>query len=205
MAAEQSGQPRDERPTAFSIAALLPADMHDAIAAWSESVHGASTDPVASHVTILVFESGHTAEDVRRAIADACVHFEPFEVHLSQIVQGPYWGKENLDIVMLTADPGQPGIAGLMGLRELLLRYLAPLVAQPPQLPAEAEYQPHLTLTTGLPPQEATRLAHQAEGMSATFEVHDLAVWQQPEHRENAPWDLIGMVPLGAGQGEIEA
>ena len=96
---------------------------------------------------------------------EACRGFGPLDAAFTQPTREDYWDKPGLEIVMLVgAAPGD--VAKVVELRERLLATFLPTGIE---LMEGGEYRPHVTLTTGLTPEDALRLEAAAQSIALRF------------------------------------
>jgi hypothetical protein len=127
----------------------------------------------------------------------ACASLGAFDVCFNLPVREPYWDKPGLEIVMLAGE--RPGdVAGVIELRERLIANLAPLKLT---LAESGPFQPHVTLTTGLPAGEALALEAAAAGLELRFTAREVVLWSGGETTEedaapDPPWHAVERVLL---------
>jgi hypothetical protein len=178
----------------FSLSILLPRAIDEAIVAWSRKTPGATVDPQASHVTLLNFETDASEELLLRRVRLVCRHMASFRLVLDQALQEPYLGKPGLDIVMLVPSETSPGYEAALALRQGLLDAFSDLIDVDTTVPEDGEYLPHLTMTAGLPTEEAAALCSEAEKLRIAFEVTEVAAWTNI----GGTWRLLELQPLRA-------
>ena len=159
----------------YSAAILLPAAVDEPLRHWSLAQEGGTWPSWGGHITVLAgFTTLTDLDRMQQAMGRSGAGFQPFTLRLNRAVRDSYWGRPGLETVMLTPDPESSGAAALRALRELLNASLASLVRDLcPDLNGKP-YLPHVTLTTGLRPREAAKLAEAAAQLDCEFIANEL-------------------------------
>jgi len=178
----------------FSLSILLPPAIDAALVSWSRRTPGATVDPQASHVTLLNFETDADEAALLQRTAIACHDLPPFRLVLDQAIRDAYLGKPGLDIVMLVPSETSMGHEAVLALRQHLLDAFADLIDVDTTVPEDGEFLPHLTLTSGVPGEQAAELCEEAEDLHIDFEVTSVAAWSN----QSGSWRLLQTAPLGA-------
>lgn len=178
----------------FSLSILLPPSIESALISWADQTPGATIDPQASHVTLLNFETSTADSLLVERVAAACTEAQPFHLVLDRAVHEPYLGKPGLDIVMLIPSDESAGHESVLTLRRRLLSACEDVIGQDTTVPEDGEFLPHLTMTDGLPPEEAAVLCAEAEKLHISFEVHEVAAWSNTD----GSWRMLATLPLAA-------
>jgi len=140
---------------------------------WAEATPGASWDVTGGHVTLARFTGSQPPAQLVPTMRDACAGLGPVEAAFMQPSRRPYWDKPGLEIVMLLGKT-LDDVAGVLSLRERLLTSMLP---QGLSLLEGGLYRPHVTLTTGLPPEDALRLEASARHLDLRFTAHEVVFW----------------------------
>jgi 2'-5' RNA ligase superfamily protein len=181
---------------AFVIA--VPPRANRELRRWTAVTPGASWDASGGHITLARFTGHLQPEALASAFLAVCAGLEAFDVRLCTPRRAPYWDKPGLDIVMLTgAEPDDT--AGVRGLRERLLGAMLPLGVR--LMEGGDAYLPHITLTTGLPSDEAKALERAATQLELRFTAQEVVYWSGGEAAEDhapadPPWHVVERIVL---------
>jgi hypothetical protein len=181
----------------YSFLIALPPAVDARLRRWTEATPGASWDVSGGHVTLARFTGTLAPSRLVPAFHEACAGMGAFDVCFSLPVREAYWDKPGLEIVMLSGD--RPAdVAGAVELRERLIASLAALTVG---LMESGPFQPHITLTTGLPHDEALALEAAAAGLQLRFTAHEIVLWSGRETAEedapaDPPWHAVERVLL---------
>ena len=165
--------------------------------AWAEAMPGATWDPTGGHVTLARFTGSLPPEALVPAVREACAGVQPIPARFTLPARGPYWDKPGVEIVMLVSERPED-IAGVLDLRERLLAAVLPLGLP---LLEGGSYRPHVTLTTGLPAEDASRLEAAARDLDLRFTSHEVVYWcggetVDPDVSPDPPWRIVERVVL---------
>lgn len=161
------------RDLGYAFALSLPPAEDERVRAWARATSGATWDISGSHVTLARLTGSVPPEKLVPVIREAWSGVLPSEVTFRKPVREPYWDKPGLEIVMLAGET-EADVAGVFDIRERLIESLLP---QGLALFESGPFVPHVTLTTGLPPEEALRLEAAASALELRFVVHEVAFW----------------------------
>ncbi len=176
----------------FSLSILLPPAIDAALVSWSRWAPGATVDPQASHVTLLNFETDADEAVLLQRTAVACSELPSFRLVLDHAIHDTYLGKPGLDIVMLVASEKSPGYEAVLTLSQHLLAAFADLINLDTTVPEDGEFLPHLTLTSGVPSEEAIALCEEAENLHIAFDVTAVSAWSN----RGGSWHLLETASL---------
>lgn len=181
----------------YAFALSLPPGADARLRAWAEATPGATWDESGSHVTLARLTGSVPPENLIPAFHEACARLKPFQAAFTLPLREPYWDKPGLEIVMLAGETATD-IAGVMALRDLLL---AATESRGLVLFEPGDYRPHVTLTTGLPSQDALRLETAAGALNLRFTAEEVVYWcggESPDAQTPAgpPWYVVDRVLL---------
>jgi hypothetical protein len=187
----------EPRNLGYSFLIALPAAVDERLREWTAATPGASWDVSGGHVTLARFTGYLAPVELGRAFRDACQGMGAFEVGFCKAAREPYWDKPGLEIVMLVGETPED-VAGVLELRRRLLSGLSSLDVA---LLESGDYLPHITLTTGLPAQEALSLEASASALDLRFTAREVVMWSGGETVEDAvpadpPWHPVEHVML---------
>jgi 2'-5' RNA ligase len=155
---------------AYSVQILLPPDQDTAIRQLVEQL-GSTWSPWGGHITLVSrFTTMLSVEAMEEMIASAAAHVSPFQLELDQIVVEENRNEQGGFFVMLTPYQISDSLAilrkRLVASFEGHIMYVFPDVAQ-------EEFQPHVSLSLGLPLAEANALKNkfEAEAIIVQFTV----------------------------------
>lgn len=168
---------------AFTIS--LPPSEDQELRRWTESTPGASWDMSGGHVTLARLTGSRPPQELVQVFQEACAGVGAFQVAFTEPVREGYWDKPGLEIVMLVGEKPED-VAKVLELRQRLLDAFLPAGLA---LMEGGEYVPHVTLTTGLPPEDAARLEGLATGIDLRFTVNEVVFWSGGESTGDAPAD----------------
>ena len=176
----------------YAFALSLPPTEDQHLRRWAESTDGASWDMSGGHVTLARFTGTLSPEALIPLFAQACAGFDPFDAAFPTPRREEYWDKPGLEIVMLVGETDQD-IAGVLALRERLLATFLPTGLS---LMEAGDYNPHVTLTTGLPPEKAHLLEKEARALNLRFTASEIVFWAGGEtigvdEAADPPWRVI--------------
>jgi hypothetical protein len=181
-----------QKALGYAFALSLPPKEDERLRQWAEATDGASWDMSGGHVTVARFTGNLPPETLVPLLVDACANLGPFQAAFTKPCREDYWDKPGLQIVMLVGEK-EADIAGILRLRRRLLERL-PFAGL--TLIEAGEYNPHVTLTTGLPPEQALLLEKQAEDLNLRFTANEVVFWCGGEtigldEPANPPWRII--------------
>lgn len=148
----------------YSIVALLPAEIDRKFKQWTTD-HGSTWAPWGGHISLVTrFELSHNAtpQDMVDHIGAVCRKYPPIPLNLNQITREDHWRRPQFDTVLLLGDPTLEGVRTTQRLQAALMKSLAPITTNLYPEIVGRPYKPHLTLTIGVPTEDANRLANQA-------------------------------------------
>jgi hypothetical protein len=164
--------------------------------AWAETTPGATWDTAGGHVTLARFTGSLPPEALIPAFREACAGVQPISARFTSPARGPYWDKPGVEIVML-AGKEPDDVAGVLSLRE---RLLAAVLPEGVSLLEGGPYRPHVTLTTGLPSEDARRLEAEARDLDLRFTAYEVVFWSGGENPDDGaaapPWRVVERVLL---------
>jgi hypothetical protein len=160
--------------------------------AWADATPSASWDVSGGHVTLARFTGALAPETLVPRLHEACSGFGSFEAAFTKPCREDYWDKPGLEIVMLIGET-QQDVARVLDLRARLLATFLPTGLT---LMEGGEYVPHVTLTTGLPPEEALRLEKSAHTLDLRFTANEIVFWAGGEGTDDdtpadPPWRVV--------------
>jgi 2'-5' RNA ligase len=182
--------PDDDAQTVYAVALFLPPAAELEMHHWALHAPGATWDRAGGHITVLRV-AGEVAEGrVVEAFEWVCGDTGQMPVRLCTAVREPYWGKPGLEIVMLTGERPED-TASIASFRERLLGAFEGLGLS---LAEEGRFVPHVTLTQGLPADEAGVLVEAASGMRLEFLAESAVLWTDGG---TGTWRLVGTRRFG--------
>jgi hypothetical protein len=181
-----------EKNLGYAFALSLPPTEDEALRRWAEATEGASWDASGGHVTLARLTGTLPPESLIPLVTEAWADVGPFEAAFTKARREDYWDKPGLEIVML-AGKSEEDIAGVIGLRERLLEAVLPAGLR---LMEAGEYIPHVTLTTGLPTEQALQLEKEASALDLRFTACEVVFWSGGEtigsdEPADPPWCVI--------------
>ncbi len=148
----------------YTVLILPPDAIEDRIRTWVEPTPGASLPSWGAHITLLnAFSPTQGLEAVQATMQQVCARFQPFTIRLDRIVSRTHLVRPHLHAVFLATSPSENGHLELVRLQTELEVALAPLKRDLSQKIAFPDYNPHLSLTWGLPAAEADHLVEAAQ------------------------------------------
>lgn len=179
-------------PTGYAFTISLPPSEDHRLRQWTDATPGASWDMSGGHVTLARFTGSVAPESLIPVLHRACANFGAFPVAFNEPSRQDYWDKPGLEIVMLVGEAPED-VAKVMELRERLLSSFLP---EGLSLMEGGEYIPHVTLTTGLPSEEAHRLEAAARDLTLRFTAHEVVFWSggetsDPDTPADPPWHVV--------------
>jgi hypothetical protein len=186
------------RSLGYSFLIALPPAVDLILRRWTATTPGATWDASGGHVTVARFTGDLSPADLVPALQAACEGLASFPIAFCAPAREAYWDKPGLEIVMLVGGNAQD-VAGVFNLREHLLASLSPVDVE---LLESGAFLPHITLTTGLPHEEAMALETAAAGLDLRFTAREVVLWSGGETSEDSeeaepPWRPIQSVLLG--------
>jgi 2'-5' RNA ligase len=190
----------DSEQTTIQI--LLPEAVEKRFQKWANRTPGASWPQWGGHITLLSpFTATVERAKIEQRIVQVCANYQPFPIHLSQIVAMQDWTRPHYRAVFLAfgneADNGQSTLLSLQRDLDAALRPLRndlqPEVSLKP-------YWPHITLALGLAEAEANLMISgmRADGLSAQFEVDTIWLVTLRQLEDEEPQTQRVRIPLGA-------
>jgi hypothetical protein len=181
----------------YAFALSLPPADDRRLRLWAEATPGATFDAAGGHVTLARFTGSVPPGALLPALREACESVPPVAGRFNLPSREPYWDKAGTEIVMLVGERPED-VGGVLDLRERLLAAVLPLGVS---LAEGGPYRPHVTLTTGLAPQEALRLEAAAGSLDLRFTSHEVVYWcggetLDPEAVPEPPWQVVERVLL---------
>ncbi len=162
----------------YTVLIFPPDALEDEIRAWVEPTPGASLPEWGAHTTLLnAFSPTQGLDAVRATIEQVSARFEPFSIQLDQVVSHTHLARPHLQAVFLVSNPSEKGHLELIRLQNELEVALAPLKRDLGQKIAFPNYNPHLSLTWGLPPAEADHLVEAAQRANLHVEFMVDKIW----------------------------
>jgi len=179
-------------PTGYAFTVSLPPSDDHRLRQWTDETPGASWDISGGHVTIARFTGSLAPESLVPAFQEVCSEFGSFEAAFTEPMREEYWDKPGLEIVMLVGQEPDD-VARVLELRERLLAKFLPMGLN---LMEGGEYIPHITLTTGLPPEDAKSLEQAARSLALRFTAHEVVFWSggetnDPDTPADPPWHVV--------------
>ncbi len=165
-------------PHVYTLQILLPESIQEQLREWTARTPGATLPTEGAHITLLsAFSPVRPRAPIRAHTAIVCAQFEPFPIRLNRVLSGTHWRRPNLYGVFLMGNGMTEGVRTLIHLQSelrnalaLFKRDLHPEVSQRP-------YKPHVSLTWGIPPAEAVKLAQAARAAHLQIEFTVDKVW----------------------------
>ncbi len=165
-------------PHVYTLQILLPDPVQEQLRQFAARTPGATLPTAGAHVTLVsAFSPVRPRAPIRARTAMVCAQFQPFPVRLNRVLSGTHWRRPNLNGVFLMGNGMTEGIRTLVRLQSelrnglaLFKRDLHPEVSQRP-------YRPHVSLTWGIPPAQAVKLAQAARAAHLQFEFTVDKVW----------------------------
>ena len=180
----------------YAFALMLPPSEDARLRRWAEATPGATFDSAGGHVTLVRFTGDLPAEQLVPAMHRACEGAGPIEVALTLSFREDYWDKPGVEIVMLAGEKPED-VSGVLQLRE---RLLAAVLPEGVSLLEGGPYRPHVTLTTGLPSEDARRLEAEARDLDLRFTSYEVVFWSGGENPDDGaadpPWHVVERVLL---------
>jgi hypothetical protein len=162
----------------YTLLILPPDAVEDHMRAWVEPTPGASLPSWGAHITLLnAFSPTQGLAAVQTTIEQVCARFRPFIIRLDRVVSRTHLARPHLQAVFLTSNPSENGHLELVRLQNELEVALAPLKRDLSQKIAFPDYNPHLSLTWGLPAAEAGHLVEAAQRASLHVEFQVDKIW----------------------------
>ena len=176
----------------YAFTLSLPPKDDERLKRWAEQTPGATWDLSGGHVTLARLTGSLPPEELVPRFHEACAGLTSFPAAFTRPVREDYWDKPGLQIVMLAAET-EEDIAGVLALRE---RLLAKFLPEGLTLMEGGEYRPHVTLTIGLPEEDAQRLERLARPLDLRFTAHEVVYWSggetaSPDTPADPPWHPV--------------
>ncbi len=190
--------------TDYSLLVFPPATIEDRLRDWVVRTPGASLPSWGSHITLLnAFCPTEGLPAIESAIDQTCARFEPFTIRLDRAVARTHLMRPHLQAVFLASNPSESGHRELIRLQNELEVALAPLKRDQSHKISFPHFDPHLSLTWGLPEVEAGHLVEAAQraGLRLEFQVQE--IWLlgfSPSLSEPKQVTRVRGFPLGASQ-----
>ena len=166
----------------YSLQILLPASVEEAFRQWSVQVN--TTWPQwGGHITLLSrFKSRQPDMNLQPIltpfIQEICRRYEPFFLRFETIKIDEHFVRQGLQTVLLVGEPESSSVETLSDIQRDLVKKLTPHIQFCYPQVALQTFIPHLSLTLGLPVQEADQLAEQARlsDLNLNFRVETLSL-----------------------------
>ncbi len=188
----------------YSLLVFPPASIEDRLRDWAVRTPGASLPSWGSHITLLnAFVPTQGLAAIESAVEQTCAHFQPFAIRLDRAVARTHLMRPHLQAVFLASNPTESGHHELIRLQNELEVALAPLKRDQSHKITFPHFDPHLSLTWGLPEVEAGHLVEAAlrADLRLEFQVHE--VWLlgfSPSLSEPKQVKRVRGFPLGTNQ-----
>ena len=159
----------------YGLFILLPLRLDRQLETWTRATPGATWPEWRGHITLLnSFTPKVSRKKLLASLLEVCQTNASFDINLDRVSRQRHLVRENLETVMLVES--QPDTsAGLYELRSTLLANLRRIKEDGDitRKVAARPYLPHLSLTMGLPQEDARALAKSARDaeLSAQFQV----------------------------------
>jgi hypothetical protein len=165
-------------PAAYSLSILLPDAVERELRTFIERAPGATLPSWGAHVTLLGdFVPTQGLAPVEEAITRVCSASRAFPVRLDRIIAEPHWRRPPLHAVLLAGRPRSADRRRLVEFRRRLSTALKPLKHDLFPEVSERPYNPHTSLTWGLPNDEAEQLARAAQAADLSVEFTIDRIW----------------------------
>ncbi len=169
---------------------------------WVEPTPGASLPSWGAHITLLnAFTPTQGLAAIENAVQETCARFQPFTILLDRTVTRTHLTRPHLHTVFLASNPSEIGHRELVRLQNELEVALAPLKRDQSHKITFPHFDPHLSLTWGLPEVEAGHLVEAAQRADLHFELLVEKVWLlgfSPSLAESKHVQRVRAFPLGA-------
>lgn len=158
----------------------LPPDVDEQLHGWAKRTPRATWPKWGGHITILNrFAVEGELEPVIRKIELVSGSFNPFVIRFDRVVCDKHWLDPDLAAVFLTSSPNdEQGHRTLIELHDAVCAALATLKQDIQPETSHRAYIPHLSLTSGLPEPDASRLADavRASGLKLAFTAENISL-----------------------------
>ena len=167
-------------PSEYTLEIPLPPDIDDQSRRWAERTPGATWPRWGGHITVLNrFFLESEFERVIQEVDAVCAAYHPFVINLCRITCEAHLLDANLKVVLLVSGSQDEGAyLTLLKLHDSVRGELAPLTRNVQPEISKRPYDPHLSLTSGLPQPEAIRLmeAARASRLRVKFTVEKVSL-----------------------------
>ncbi len=162
----------------YTLLIIPPEAIEDQMRAWVEPTPGASLPSWGAHITLMnAFSPTQGLAAVQTTIEQISARFQSFTVRLDRVISRTHLARPHLQAVFLASNPSENGHRELVRLQHELEVALAPLKRDLSQKIAFPDYNPHLSLTWGLPPVEADHLVEAAQRAHLHVEFQVDKIW----------------------------
>ncbi len=195
-------------PAAYSLSILLPDTVERELRAWIERTPGATLPSWGAHVTLLGdFVPTDGLARVQDAVAQVCAASRPFSARFDRIIAEPHWKRPHLQAVLLANRPRSTDRRRLVEFHRKLSTALEPFKRDLFPNVSQRPFNPHTSLTWGLPDGEAAQLARAARAAHLSVEFTVDRIWllqiaptpQRCPHARTVPCSN----PRGAGEASV--
>lgn len=173
---------------------------------WVEPTPGASLPSWGAHITLLnAFTPTQGLAAIETAIQETCARFQPLTIHLDRPVARTHLTRPHLYTVFLASNPSETGHRDLVRLQNELEVALAPLKRDQSHKITFPHFDPHLSLTWGLPEVEAGHLVEAAQRADLRFELQVDKIWLlgfSPSLAESKRVERVRAFPLGGSASQ---
>ncbi len=164
--------------TEYSLLILPPEPIEEQIRSWVIVTPGASLPSWGAHITLLnAFAPTQRVDAIKDAIKEICAGFQPFTLRLERAVSHTHLARPHLRTVFLATNPAENGHREVVRLQNELETALAPLKRDLSHKITFPDYNPHLSLTWGLPEVEAEHLVEAAQRAQLRVEFQVGKIW----------------------------
>lgn len=164
--------------SAYSLQILLPNSISQKLDHWANHAAGATIPASGWHITLLGdFVLLHGLKEIEQAVEAVGARYKPFVVCLDQVTKHMHWLRPHLDAVLLVNETDSEAQRTLLRFQRELSKALAPLKKDAYAEMANRRYNPHVSLTWGLPKPEARRLVHAARAAKLEVEFTVEEIW----------------------------
>jgi len=111
-------------------------------------------------------------------LKDVCSRFPPFMLQLDRVIAAANWQRPHLQsLFLIPSDARHPGYRTVMRLQEALVKALEPHKRDQRPEVSRHPFQPHITLTLGLPERDAADLLRAAINARLAVEFRVDKIW----------------------------